>query len=120
MPRLMSFALTREQILDRSKTVTRRLGWEFLKPGDRLTACAKVMGRKKGEPLDRLAELRVVSVWRERLDLIDAPEVAMEGFPDMPPEEFVRMFCDSMGCAAYADVTRIEFEYVADARKEGE
>lgn len=118
MPRLMSFALTREQILDRSKTVTRRLGWEFLKPGDRLTACTKVMGRRKGEPLERLAELRVVSVWREQLDLIDALEVALEGFPGATPEEFVRMFCNAMGCAAHEEVTRISFEYV-DPKQEG-
>jgi hypothetical protein len=30
----MSFALTTEQIRVQKKTVTRRLGWEFLKPGD--------------------------------------------------------------------------------------
>lgn len=32
--RNMSFALTTPQILNRSKTVTRRAGWSFLKPGD--------------------------------------------------------------------------------------
>ena len=32
--RHMSFALTTKQIKSRTKTVTRRLGWTFLKPGD--------------------------------------------------------------------------------------
>lgn len=62
MPRLMSVAFTEEAVVSRRKTVTRRKGWTFLKPGDRLTLCRKVMGRKKGEPLVRLAEVEVVSV----------------------------------------------------------
>ena len=41
--------LTKEQILARTKTVTRRLGWWFLKPGDVVWACEKCMGLKKGE-----------------------------------------------------------------------
>ena len=32
--RRMSFALTTDQILSQTKTVTRRFGWEKLKPGD--------------------------------------------------------------------------------------
>jgi len=43
MPRLMSVALTEQAVRERRKTVTRRLGWQFLKPGDRLTLCRKVM-----------------------------------------------------------------------------
>jgi hypothetical protein len=54
-------------VRDRAKTVTRRVGWEFLKPGDHLTLCRKVMGRKAGEPLVRIAEVEVVAVRRERL-----------------------------------------------------
>lgn len=49
MPRNMSFALTMKQINDRSKTITRRLGWWFLKVGDEVNAVNKVMGFKKGE-----------------------------------------------------------------------
>lgn len=40
MPRLMSVAFTEQAVRDRTKTVTRRKGWTFLKPGDRLTLCA--------------------------------------------------------------------------------
>lgn len=42
--RSMSFMLTTRQIRERSKDVTRRLGWEKLKPGDRLHAMRKVHG----------------------------------------------------------------------------
>ena len=66
MSRLMSVAFTEHAVRDRSKTVTRRLGWLFTKPGDRLTLCRKVMGRRKGEPLVRIAEVEIVSVRRER------------------------------------------------------
>lgn len=67
MARLMSVAMTTQAVIERRKTVTRRKGWTFLKPGYRLTLCRKVMGRKPGEPLVRLAEVEVVSVRRERL-----------------------------------------------------
>jgi len=112
MPRLMSFALTRDQILDRSKTVTRRLGWAYLKPGDRLTACNKVMGRK-GAPLERLAELQVTSIRREPLSEITPADVIREGFPSLGPADFVAMFCRAMHCAPEQLVTRIEFDYQA-------
>lgn len=37
--RNMSFAFTKEQILNRTKTVTRRRGWaDMLKPGDLIRA----------------------------------------------------------------------------------
>lgn len=48
MMRIMSFALTEQQLMDGTKTVTRRVGWANLKPGDRLTAVRKAMGLKKG------------------------------------------------------------------------
>ncbi len=75
MSRLMSVSLTERAVVERRKTVTRRLGWTFLKPGDRLTLCRKVMGRKPGEPLVRLADVEVVSVRRERL--MDMDKLAM-------------------------------------------
>ena len=47
---MISFSLTTPQFRDGTKDVTRRLGWTFLKPGDRLCAVVKAMGLKKGEP----------------------------------------------------------------------
>ena len=63
----MSVSMTADAVIERRKTVTRRKGWTFLRPGDRLTLCRKVQGRKPGEPLERLAEVEVVSVAREPL-----------------------------------------------------
>lgn len=91
MPRLMSVAFTEPAVRDRRKTVTRRKGWRFLRAGDRLTLCRKVMGRQTGEPLVRIAEVWVVSVRREPLDRITADEVAREGFPGMSPDIVTRI-----------------------------
>jgi hypothetical protein len=126
MPRLMSVAFTEEAVRERRKTVTRRKGWIFLKPGDRLTLVRKAMGRKKGEPLVRLAEVEVVSVRRESLASLgncichpegqgtySAGEMEREGFPGLDPEEFVRKyFTEAQGIGRDAVVTRIEWRYL--------
>lgn len=119
--RNISFALTTEQIRNRTKTVTRRTGWKDLKPGTILCAVVKGMGLKKGEQVERLCMIRVVDVRRERLDCMTrsdgygAAEVAKEGFPGKSPRWFVDFFVASHGCNAADEVTRIEFEYVEDA-----
>jgi hypothetical protein len=76
----MSVALTEDAVRARRKTVTRRLGWRMLKPGDRLTLCRKVMGRRDGEPLVRICEVEVVDVRREQLWNITDEDVEREGF----------------------------------------
>jgi hypothetical protein len=108
----MSVTLTEQAVVERRKTVTRRLGWTFLKPGDRLTLCRKVMGRKPGEPLIRLAEVEVVSVRRERLSAVTREDVEREGFPGMSPREFARFFQEHMRCRLDDDVTRIAWRYL--------
>lgn len=108
----ISFMLTPQQIRDHIKDVTRRLGWWDLKPGDRLQACVKCQGRKAGEPLEKLAVIEVVSTRPEKLWEITKDDCAREGFPEMEPHEFVRMFCGSMGCDAMTTVNRIEVRYV--------
>jgi len=80
MARLMSVALTEAAVVEHRKTVTRRLGWRALQPGDELDLCRKVMGRKAGEPLVRLARVRVVSTRWERLNEITDDDVRLEGF----------------------------------------
>lgn len=133
MSRLMSVAMTTDAVIERRKTVTRRKGWwldkngrRLLKPGDTLTLCRKVQGRKPGEPIERLAEVEVVSVRREPLCAVGGPhvlgpnggvvawpEVIAEGFPDMHPNEFMeRFFVDAQGIGVMDDVTRIEWRYV--------
>jgi hypothetical protein len=116
-----SFALTTYQIRTRAKTVTRRMGWLFLKPGDLLQPIVKGQGLKKGEHVETIGgPVRVVSVRRERLsrllrdDDYARDELRREGFPQLTPEQFVRMFCEANGCTPGAWVTRIEFEYVEE------
>ena len=89
--RNMSFSMTTEAVRRREKTVTRRLGWWGLKPGDEL-----------------------VSVRREQLDNIYAyeRETAAEGFPELTPGAFMAMFCKANACETWRMINRIEFEYL--------
>lgn len=118
MPRNMSFALTRNQIEARTKTVTRRTGWKFLKVGDVLNAVNRTMGFQLGEHPVHLAKIRVKDVRREPLNAITFEDVEAEGLADHPaiqgfPSCFVDFFCRShKGCTPETEVTRIEFEYV--------
>ena len=113
MPRLMAVSLTEHQVRARTKTVTRRAGWRMLHAGDQLTLCRKVMGRRHGEPLERIAAVEVVSVRRESLDAITPADVAAEGFPQWTPTEFVAFFCGThRGCGPDTEVTRIEWRYL--------
>lgn len=130
--------LTTEQIRNRTKTVTRRVGWKFLKAGDLIQAVEKCQGLKKGEQMTPLAVLRIVSVRREILaQMTDGlspsygiEECTAEGFPHLTPAEFVKMFCDThkvpdnrawglpkrkrqpFPMVPCDEVTRIEFTYV--------
>ena len=128
--RNISFMFTTEQIKNRTKTFTRRLGWLKVKPGDRLQGCVKCMGLKAGEKLQKLAVIEVVSVRREKLNtLLGVPqsevagdfytpseardEINAEGFPLLTADEFVNFFCASHnGCTPETNVTRIKFKYV--------
>ena len=113
MARLMSVSLTEGQVRDRTKTVTRRLGWLMLKPGDRLTLVRKAMGLRKGEAVVRVAEVEVASVRREPLEAITPEDVKAEGFSAWTPEEFVMFFCGThKGCEPGTEVTRIEWRYL--------
>jgi hypothetical protein len=114
MPRNISFALTTEQFKNRTKTVTRRPGWLFLKPGDVLMGCRKCMGLKSGEKIERLGLIRVVNTRRERINQITAGDVVKEGFPDMDKAQFLRFFLSEIRPkqGALTIVTRIEFEYL--------
>lgn len=121
MPRLMSVAFTEDAVVERRKTVTRRKGWTFLKPGDRLTLCRKVMGRKPGEPLVRLVDVEVVDVRREALYLVvEDGELTAEGFPELEAanadgagaREFVARYFTPQGVGMLDVVTRVEWRYL--------
>lgn len=130
MPRLMSVAFTEPQVRDRTKTVTRRVGWwedkngrRILQVGARLTLVRKSMGRKPGEPLVRITDVEIVRVTREPLGLLlpewagcpkyGIEEMKLEGFPGIDPGVFVhRYFITAQGIAPDDLVTRIEWRYV--------
>lgn len=110
--RLMSFAMTTQQLVDGTKTVTRRHGWKNLKVGARLRAVHKAMGLRRGESPHVLAVIEVVSVRREPLNAITDDDVAREGFPAMNAADFVAMFLGKVGGVEHAEVTVIEFRVV--------
>ena len=117
MSRLMSVAYTEDAVRSRRKTVTRRLGWNFVKPGDRLTLCRKVMGRKAGEPLVRICDVEVVDVRREPLDAIGAGDIIREGFATAAGyradrARFLELFRTAMKAGPDTEVTRIEWRYL--------
>jgi hypothetical protein len=112
----ISFFLTTEQVKNKTKTVTRRLGWWNLKAGAVLTACEKCQGLKKGEKINRLCQIKVVDVSIERLNLITKEDVAREGFPDWEPQDFIDMFCKHNKCEPDTLVARIEFEYLPEVQ----
>lgn len=114
--------LTKEQVRSRIKTVTRRMGWRNLNPGELLSGVEKGMGLKPGEKIVRIDTICVVNVrlepLRRMIDDLDYgfEECRKEGFGDHPvlkfPVEFIQFFCRShKGCTPESEITRIEFEY---------
>jgi hypothetical protein len=131
MPRNISFAFTTPQFRDRTKTVTRRNGWLFLKVGDVLCGVEKSQGLGKGGKIKRLGAIRVIDVHREKIrcltDDLDYgfAECIREGFPPPHPKsrpsEFVEFFCNShRGTTPESIITRIEFEYLDAAPAKAE
>lgn len=135
MARLMSVSHTIDAVRAQRKTETRRGGWwidkrqrRLVLPGDTLELVEKAMGRKPGEPLVRICQVRVVDVRREPLNAITDAGVAREGFtvldwltdpahPDRPfvgtPREwFVAFFTHHMGGKPDQIVTVLTWEYL--------
>lgn len=117
--RRISFMLTRDQVLSRTKDVTRRLGWTWLVAAcargerPRLLGVSKCMGLKPGEKPEAYCAIEVVNARREPLFQLTLKECRREGFPEMNGLEFVEFFCAShKGCELGTEVTRIEFRYL--------
>ena len=113
MPKNISFAMTIDQVKNKTKTVTRRQGWKKLRVGEVLQPVEKTMGIKKGESVKKIGGLiRVTRIDRQKLTLIDQADVAREGFPDMKPYAFVKMYCRAYKINPAEYCNRIEFEYL--------
>jgi len=110
--RNMSFFLTTKQYRNRTKTVTRRLGWWSVQAGDQFMGVVKGQGIPKGGKVEKLHASEVVSARTERLDAIDEEDVIREGFLHLTPDEFVKMFCEHNGCQPWTLVNRIEFKHL--------
>lgn len=111
--RNISFAQTKQQVYNRTKRVTRRMGWLTLKPGEVLCAIEKGQGLKKGEKITRICQIITENIRREPLNAITKEEVILEGFPEMSPAEFVQFFCKGhKGCKPETIITRIAFDYI--------
>jgi hypothetical protein len=115
----MSFSMTTDAVRNQTKTVTRRLGWDFLKPGDLLMACEKCQGLGKGGKVVRMGLIRVTDKRPEALSELErlslaeqALEMRREGFPHMTVPEFIAMFTEHNDVDRITPVNRIEFEYV--------
>jgi len=111
----ISFSLTVRQIQSRAKFVTRRFGWWNLQPG------AVLNGVEGGQ---RICKIRVVSVRMEPLSFMledqryGQRECALEGFPEMSPDEYIRMRVKSHGVTVDKICNRIYFEYLEEVENE--
>lgn len=120
----MSFFKTTDQIRAGTKTVTRRLGWRFLKRGDLLMAVVKCQGLRKGEKVQKIRPIKIIDINREPLWKIENEDVLKEGFlfhidPNADRNQgtcfrnsFIDMFCELNKCNSGTIITRIEFKYI--------
>lgn len=124
----MSVSMTLEAVRERRKTVTRRHEdtWVKLKAGDRLVLIEKGQGLKKGEHQVVVTEVEVTSVRVEPVTLMTSDvrygrqECALEGLPQMTPDEFVAFWAkghkerlhDDEGLPLRPKCRRIEWRYL--------
>lgn len=108
--RNMSFAMIGPEMYAEIKNVTRRFGWWFLKPGDRVMAVEKAMGLKKGEKIIQIYEIEIISTRPEPLEAITQADVIREGFPNWSPEQFINMPVNHYKADPKKIVNRIEFK----------
>lgn len=111
--RNMSFAETTAQARDRSKTVTRRWGWDNLKPGEKFQQVVKAMGLPKGEKIEKIHVCECISNRPDPLANITQGECVREGFPDRSPR-WLRNLLLSMKPKKFKGKysNRIEFKYL--------
>lgn len=115
--RNMSFSLTVEQMRNRTKTVTRRLGWKFLNPSDLIQPVIKGQGLKRGERVQKIGTpILIVSTHPEQIKHISQEDVRKEGFPNWTPKQFVHFFCQHNHCEPNTIVNVIEFEFQENTR----
>jgi hypothetical protein len=112
----MMFSRSASEVRERMKTVGRRPGWRFLRPGDVVEACES---GGVGAPPRRIAVLRIRNVRIEPLSRLlndrcyAEDELPREGLPCWSTLDFVASFLRAHRLkTADTEITRIEFEYV--------
>ena len=111
-----AFSMTKEQYRNRTKTVTRRNG-KMPPVGVDVFGIEKGQGIPKGGHVVRMGIHRFISIRDEPLRrMIDEPmygqaECIREGFPNLTPDEFVKMYCKANNCTPDQIVHRGEFIY---------
>lgn len=116
--RNMSFSMTTPQFLDGSKDITRRFGWWNAKPGQIVMGVEKGMGLKKGEKINKLGPIEIISVRPETLQaMLDdlkygMEELRREGYPFgcRSPACFVSTLLKGTSKKITDPVNRIEFK----------
>jgi hypothetical protein len=115
--RRMSFPDTAPEVRERLQTVTRRLGWRFVKAGDVIQAVEfesnssrspRVLGilRVRGVRVESLSRLVTDATYAE-------DELPREGRPCWSRDHFIATFLRRHRLKhANVDITRIEFDYV--------
>jgi len=110
----MAFSLTTKQMYSHTKFVTRRNGrvpkcWQVVQ------AIEKGQGIPKGGHVVVIGPILILDVRREPLSRMTddleygKKEVALEGFPEMSPAEFVEMYCKANKCKSSQIVNRVQF-----------
>lgn len=110
--RNMSFIMTKEQMYARTKTVTRRQGWDDLQPGEMLQAIEQGQGLPKGAKVVKMGRIRVTDTRWEPINAITPEDCATEGFPELTPAEFVAMYCKANKVTPETACNRIVFEHL--------
>ncbi len=117
--RKISFFLTKTQVIQRQKRVTRRVGWDFATAGMHLQPVEKCQGLKAGEHQVLLGgPIVLVSVRKEPLTRMiydpayGAVEAELEGFPGWTGQQFVDFICKQPGVFPARELNRLEFDYV--------
>lgn len=70
MPRNISFSMTEPQFVDGSKDVTRRMGWKWLKPGDRIMGVRKAGATFAAEEGATVRDLMEMFGWRNEAEAV--------------------------------------------------
>lgn len=108
----MSFSLTKRQIANQEKTVTRRQGWTNLKVGDIIQPIEKGMGLKKGQKQQLIGcPIIITAITSEPIEQIGIEDVVLEGFQDMSVEQFILMYCKANKVKPSDSCRRIAFDY---------